>query len=423
GHGGAMGRDARLLAEAPVISTLLGALRLALGAIVRNKMRAALTVLGIFIGITAVVIVTAAATSAEDSIGNAISSVAANALYVSAAPTQASGAKTKGVGRLTEADGRAIAQGAVSVSAVAPWLSTQGQVIYADKNWSTTIVGTGLSFFPIRRYKVANGAVWTENDEAFKTKVCVIGQTVAENLFGAGDPVGRTVRVGRSPYTVVGVLAARGTSFFGDDQDDILMMPIGSFRARVMHTAPGRTDQLLISATSDQTSARAKAQIMSILRQRHHVEPGREDFVVNSQAELRQTTDAVLGTLSALALAVAAVSLIVGGIGVMNIMLVSVAERTREIGIRMSIGAREGDILIQFLVEAIVLTMVGGVLGIVVGSAITVAIGHVLSSPMVPSAAALGVAVTVSVAIGTIFGFLPAWRAAKLDPMAALRVE
>jgi putative ABC transport system permease protein len=406
-----------------MIATLLGAVGLALGAINRNKMRAALTVLGIFIGITAVVIVTAAASSATDLIGNAIDSVAANALYVSASPVQMSGARSRGVNRLTEADGRAIARDAVSVSGVAPWLSTTGQIVYADKNASTTIIGTGLSFFPIRRYTVANGSVWTESDEIFKTKVCLIGATVATSLFGVEDPVGRTVRVGRSPYTVIGVLAARGTSFFGDDQDDLLMMPIGSFRARVMHTAPGRTDQLLVSATSDQTTARAKAQVESILRQRHRVEFGREDFVVNSQAELRQTTDAVLRTLSTLALGVAAVSLLVGGIGVMNIMLVSVAERTREIGIRMSIGAREGDILVQFLVEAIVLTMVGGVLGIVVGSGVTIAIGRVLSRAMVPSAGALGLAVTVSVAIGTIFGFLPAWRAAKLDPMAALRVE
>ncbi len=405
------------------MTTLLGALRLALGAIVRNKMRAALTVLGIFIGITAVVIVTAAASSATDSIGNAIDSVAANALYVMPQPSQVSGARSKPIGRLTEGDARAILREAVSVSGVAPWLATVGQIVAGDKNWSTTIIGTGLSFFPIRRYTIANGTTWTENDEGLKTKVCVIGQTVATNLFGAADPVGRTVRVARSPYTVVGVLGARGTSFFGDDQDDLLMMPIGSFRARVLHTAPGRTDQLLVSATSDQTTVRAKAQIEAILRQRHRVDPGREDFAVNSQAELRQTTNSVLATLSTLALGVAAVSLLVGGIGVMNIMLVSVAERTREIGIRLSIGARERDILVQFLVEAIMLTMVGGFLGIFAGSGLTIAVGRILSSPMVPSAESLGIAVATSVIIGTVFGFLPAWRAAKLDPMAALRVE
>jgi putative ABC transport system permease protein len=309
------------------------------------------------------------------------------------------------------------------VSAVAPWLATIGEVVAGDKNWSTTIIGTALSFFPIRHYTIADGANWTENDEIFRTKVCVIGQTVATNLFGTSDPVGRSLRVGRAPYTVIGVLASRGSSFFGTDQDDLLMMPIGSFRARVMHTAPGRADQILVSATSDQTTVRAKAQIENILRQRHRVEPGREDFIVSTQAELRETTNAVLETLSTLALGVAAVSLLVGGIGVMNIMLVSVAERTREIGIRMSIGARESDILVQFLVEAIMLTMVGGVLGIVVGSGVTIGVGRLLSSPMVPSPESLAIAVATSVVIGTVFGFLPAWRAAKLDPMVALRVE
>ena len=406
-----------------MIATLRDAIRLALGAIVRNKLRAALTVLGIFIGITAVVIVTAAATTTTAAVGGEIDSFAANGLFVWPRPVQASGAKSRVVGRLTEADGRAIAREAVSVSGVAPFLSTQGQVVYADKNWATTLIGTTLAYLPIRRFTVAKGATWNESDETLKTKVCVIGQTVATNLFGTQDAVGRIIRVGRSPYTIVGVLATRGTSPFGDDQDDRVLMPIGSFRARVMHTSPGRADQLIVSATSDQTVNRAKAQIESILRQRHHLEPDRDDFEVSSQADLRATTDAIMATLSALLLSVAGVSLLVGGIGVMNIMLVSVAERTREIGIRMSIGAREGDILVQFLVEAIALTMIGGVLGIAAGSAITLAIGRVLSSAMAPSATALAIAVGTSVAIGTFFGFLPAWRAAKLDPIAALRVE
>jgi putative ABC transport system permease protein len=406
-----------------VIATLLGALRLALGAIVRNKLRAALTVLGIFIGITAVVIVTAAGESTTATIGGEIDSLAANALYVFPQPAQASGARNRTVGRLTEADGRAIARDAASVSGIAPWLSTQGQVVYGDKNWSTTLAGTTLAYFPIRRFSIGSGTTWSESDEVLKTKVCVIGQTVASALFGTSDPVGRVVRVGRSPYTVIGVLAPRGTSLVGDDQDDRVLMPIGSFRARVMHTAPGRADQLIVSATSEQTVNRAKAEIETILRDRHHVEPGRDDFSVSSQAEFRQATEGILSALALLLLCVAAVSLVVGGIGVMNIMLVSVAERTREIGIRMSIGAREKDILVQFLVEAVVLTMVGGVLGIVVGSGVTIGIGRALGWAMAPSGRVLAVAVGTSVAIGTVFGLLPAWRAAKLDPIAALRVE
>ncbi|MGH7294188.1 MAG: ABC transporter permease, partial [Polyangiaceae bacterium] len=336
---------------------------------------------------------------------------------------QASGARSKSVGRLTEADGRAIAREAVSIAGVAPWLSTSGQVVFGDKNWQTELIGTTLAYYPIRRWVIGRGANWTESDETLKTKVCVIGQTVALNLFGTVDPVGQTIRIGRSPYTVVGVLGPRGTSLFGDDQDDRVMMPVGSFRARVMHTAPGRVDQLIIGATSDRTVSRGMEQIAGILRQRHHLEDGRDDFEVNSQAEMRETTDGILGTLSLLGLAVAGVSLLVGGVGVMNIMLVSVAERTREIGIRMSIGARERDILVQFLVEAVVLTLVGGVLGIVLGSAAAFGLGRAFDWPMAPSGSAVGIAAFTSVAIGTVFGFLPAWRAAKLDPIAALRVE
>jgi putative ABC transport system permease protein len=406
-----------------VIATLLQAFRLAMGAVARNKTRATLTVLGILIGITAVVIVSALAESTTAQIGGQIDSFAANAIYVEPRPVQASGARSKNVGRLTESDGRAIAREAVSVSGVAPWLSTSGQVVFGDRNWQTELIGTTLAYYPIRRWTIGHGANWTESDEIAKTKVCVIGVTVAANIFGTMDPVGQTLRIGRSPYTVVGVLGARGTSLFGDDQDDRVMMPIGSFRARVVHTSPGRVDQFIIGAASDEVVGRAMDQIRGVLRQRHHLEEGRDDFEVNSQAEMRETTDKILGTLSLLGIAVAAVSLLVGGVGVMNIMLVSVAERTREIGIRMSIGARERDILVQFLVEAIVLTLVGGVLGILLGSGAAFGLGRAFDWPMAPSVSAVGVAAFTSIAIGTIFGFLPAWRAAKLDPIAALRVE
>ena len=406
-----------------MIASLVSAVRLAFGTIMRNKTRAALTILGILIGITAVIVVVALGESTSAAIGGQIDSFAANALFVVPQPVQASGAKSKFVGRLTEADGRVIAREAVSVSGVAPWLTAAGQVVFGDKNWQTEIIGVTLPYFPIRRYEVGKGTNWTESDETLKTKVCLLGQTVATNLFGTLDPVGQTIRIGRSPYSVIGVLKPRGSSPFGEDQDDRVMMPIGSFRARVLHTSPGRVDQLIIGATSEQTVNRAKSQIESILRQRHNLDQGRDDFEVHSQAEMRETQQAIFGTLSALLFSVAGVSLLVGGIGVMNIMLVSFAERTREIVIRMSIGARERDILVQFIVEAIALTMIGGALGIVLGTAGSVGLGRLLSMPMTPSAGALEIALSTSLAIGTIFGFLPAWRAAKLDPIAALRVE
>jgi len=406
------------------LSMVWAATRLALLALGRNRLRAALTVLGILIGVTAVVLVTALAGGASHSVGSLIDSFGSNVLFVSPEASQASGVRARSTGRLTENDAKAIAREAVSIDRVASMLSTSAQVVYADKNVATMVVGTTLPYFTIRRFGIDRGELWTESDELLKTKVCVIGKTVADKLFGSLDPIGRTIRIGKAPYRIVGLTAPKGNSSFGDDQDDRILMPIGSYRARVTRTAPGRVDAILASATSEQTTGRAESQITSILRQRHRIAPDRDpDFAVNSQAEFRQMQQGITDVLSALLVSVAAVSLVVGGIGVMNIMLVSVAERTREIGIRLSIGARQRDILTQFLVEAVVLAMVGGALGIASGAGITFGVGQLLGWRMAPSLASVVVAVTTSAGIGIIFGFLPARRAAKLDPIDALRQE
>jgi putative ABC transport system permease protein len=403
---------------------LWNALMLALSAIARNKTRSALTVLGILIGVAAVVIVTALAGGASKEVGSSIEGFAANALFINPQPVQSSGARSKSTGRLTESDAKAIVREAVSVDKAAPFLSTQVQIVNGDRNVSTTVIGTNLAYFPIRKFNVNRGDLWTESDEILKTKVCILGETVREKLFGSLDPIGRTIRLGGAPYRIIGLLEPKGSSPFGDDQDDRVVMPIGSFRARIMHTSPGRVDMIIASARSDNVSERAQAQVESILRQRHHIAEGKDaDFRVNSQAEFQAAQKAISAILGALLLAVAAVSLLVGGIGVMNIMLVSVAERTREIGIRMSIGARESDILVQFLVEAVMLSLVGGMLGIMLGGGSVMGLGFALGWNMTPTPESIGIAVLTSITIGVVFGYLPARHAAKLDPIEALRVE
>ena len=403
---------------------LLNAIRLAFQAVARNKVRAVLTVLGVLIGVVAIVSVTTLAEGASTQVGGQIDSFAANALFINPMSVQNSGVRGKVTGRLTEADAKAIQREAPSVSAAAPFISTQIQMVYADRNVITMAAGVTLPYFPIRRYEIAKGELWTEGDELVKSKVCVIGGTVADKLFGTDDPVGRVVRIGVHPYRVIGVLARRGVSPFGEDQDDRIVMPIGSFRARIMHTSPGRADMILASAASEEVTGRAEAQIRAILRQRHHIAEGAEsDFSVNTQREFRAMQEGITSALAALLVGVAAVSLLVGGIGVMNIMLVSVTERTREIGIRMSIGARKRDILLQFLVEAIVLTLVGGVLGVVIGVVGTLVIGKAFAWNVVPSPKGLVLALGTSTVIGVLFGYLPARRAANLDPIDALRSD
>jgi putative ABC transport system permease protein len=252
----------------------------------------------------------------------------------------------------------------------------------------------------------------------------VLGATVARNLFGTEDPVGRTLRIGRYLYRVLGVLAPKGEAPFGLDQDDIILMPSTSFRARVLHTAPGFAGALMASATSADTTDRAVKQIDAILRERHHIGPGRDaDFSVSTQKQFADLFDKIYGILTDLLVFVAAISLIVGGIGVMNIMLVSVTERTREVGIRMAIGAREEDIQTQFLVEAVALSVLGGLAGVALGSVAIMILKALLGWHMVLSPLAIGISIGVSGAIGVAFGFIPARRAASLDPIEALRHE
>ena len=405
---------------------LLDGVRIAMRAIMRSPLRSSLTILGILIGVAAVVTVTALGDGARENVSRQIQAMGSNGIIIFPQAAQASGkrgATGSGV-RLTDDDGKAILRDSTSIVAVAPLLRTLAQIVYGDRNWNTNVAGTALPYFQVRDWKVAHGDLWQPNDEIVKSKVVVIGSTVASNLFGSEDPVGRTVRIGRYPYRVIGVLSTKGQAPFGGDQDDIVIMPITSYRSRVMRMPPGFAGVLMASASSPETTDRAVRQIDAILRQRHHMEGVKDpDFKIRTQKEFQEMQETIYGLLTTLLVVVAAISLIVGGIGVMNIMLVSVTERTREIGIRMAIGAREGDIRTQFLVEAVVLAMLGGLAGGLIGVVAIGGLQTILEWHMALSARALVLSVGVTAIIGVGFGFFPARRASSLDPIEALRHE
>lgn len=403
---------------------MLLALTVALRAISRNGMRAGLTVLGILIGVFSVVVMTGLGSGARTSVSKQIEAIGSNFIIVAPENSNVSGAKKANGARLTEDDGRAIRREAVSVLAVAPVLRARAQAAAQDKNWSTSVVGSTADFFIVRNWKLARGDIWTQSDEMTKARVCVIGKTAAERLFGNVDPVDRSLRIGRHTYRVLGLLESKGEAPFGGDQDDVIVMPIGSMRARVSRTPPGFVGVLMVSATSAETSDRAVEQIDRLLRQRHHIDEGKTpDFSMKTQKEFQAVQGTIYGILTALLVVIAAVSLVVGGIGVMNIMLVSVTERTREIGIRMAIGARASDIQVQFLIEAICLSTLGGALGAGLGIIANTVIAKALSWQAAIDPVPIIVSVAVSAAIGIGFGFFPARRAAKLDPISALRHE
>jgi putative ABC transport system permease protein len=406
------------------VRALFNAVLIAFRAIFRSKLRAALTILGILIGVTAVVVVVALGTSMRGAITRRFSTLGTTTIFIWPQATQQSGVRQSTMGRITEADAEALLKEATSIAQVVPFNAAGVQVVVGDRNWPTQCMGTTRAYLDIRAFKIARGQMWTETDEQLKTKVVILGEAVREALYGNQDPVGQYVRIGRYAYRVLGVLEKKGNSPFGEDQDDRILMPVGSHRARIAPMPPGRVGSLIAAATSELTMDRAMEQATNILKQRHHLIPEAEpDFVVRSPLELRRTLEKIFDALTLLLSFVASVALLVGGVGVMNIMLVSVTERTREIGIRMAIGAQAIDILVQFLVEAVTLCMLGGVAGILLGMLMITGISRVADLTMDLPIPAVVAAVGTSVIIGVTFGFLPARRAALLDPITALRNE
>jgi putative ABC transport system permease protein len=409
-----------------VLYRVLASIWIALRMVQRNKLRAGLTVIGITIGIAAVVTMIALGKGARTSVSASVSSLGSNMLIVFPHSGRVSGAKNKADGsRLSEADGEALVRDSTSIRLAAPFMRASAQAVYEGQNTKTSVIGSRLSYFEVRNLKVIKGEQWTTSAEAVGEKVVLIGNTTAHDLFGTTDPLGRSIRVGKYLYQVIGLLEEKGNSPFGEDQDQIVLMPITTLRSHVLpSTRPGDVQGIMLSATSEETTGRALKQATEILRQRHRIAEGDEDdFDVRTQAELQSLQEGIFGALSALLVAIAAISLLVGGIGVMNIMLVSVTERTREIGIRMAIGAREADILIQFLVEAIALAMAGGLVGTLFGYGAILGLSAALGWSMTLDTGSLVLALGVSSTIGIVFGFFPARRAAKLDPVTALARE
>lgn len=404
------------------MSRLRVSLRIAFQAVARQRLRSLLTSVGILIGIAAVVLVSALGSGARAEIGKQIESMGSNVIYVFSRPSSKSGVRTTNNG-LTDRDAAAIRREATAISLVTVYSEAKAQLVSEFQNAKTNVMGIDGDYFAVRGYEVDRGRRFNESELLVKAKVCIIGPTARDKLFGNIDPIGRYVRVGRHPFLIIGTLKAKGQSPF-EDQDDRLLMPIGSWRSRVVPTLGDRVQLIMASAQSVERTKEAERQVKQILMQRHGFQEGEEpDFRTGTQEEFRAGQEAVFGVLTILLLSVAGISLIVGGVGVMNIMLVGVTERTREIGIRMAIGARPSDIQWQFLLESVLLTLIGGAAGVGLAVAIMRFFGSDLGFPLVLEPTAVIIAFFTSVAIGLVFGFWPARRAAMLDPIEALRHE
>ncbi len=400
---------------------VIATFRIALRALRRNKMRTLLTMLGIIIGVTAVIAAISIGNGAKVQVEAQVASLGQNVLSVFPGSFSTGGARGGWGSRstLTPEDAQAILREVDYVVAVSSEVRDRNQVLANGRNWNTQIMGESPDYLSIRAWGLASGAMFTDAEVRSAAKVCIIGKTVATELFGDADPVGQTLRIRDIPFKILGVLQSKGVNFFGQDQDDTVVIPYTSAMRRVS----GRDflSAILIQADRAENMERIQQEATAVLQQRRG---GREpDFMVRSQLELAEAATATAKTMTALIGSVAAISLLVGGIGIMNIMLVSVTERTREIGIRMAIGARGRDILLQFLIEAITLSIIGGALGICGGIAVSKLIAAKMDWPTVTSTTSIVVAFLFSAGVGIFFGFYPARKASKLDPIDALRYE
>jgi len=403
--------------------------RTAARALRANRLRSLLTTLGIIIGVAAVITMLAVGEGARRQVAEELKSLGSNLLLVLPGTVTASGVRLGAGSRntLTERDARAIQEEIGSVLAAGAALRGSGQLVHGNLNWSSQIFGVTPDYLVARDWKVVRGRSLDESDARGSSQVALVGQTVADMLFGGTDPTGQILRVKQVPFTIVGLLAPKGQSMMGQDQDDMVAIPIAAARGRILGSPAGRPDSvghIYVKFKDGADMAAGEAAVRELLRQRHRLQPDQEDdFNLRNLSEVVAAEQAASRALSGLLAAIASVSLLVGGIGIMNIMLVSVTERTREIGIRLAVGARGRDILLQFLVEAIILALIGGLAGIGLGIAASLAVEHWLAWPVVFQAHAVLLAVGSAMAVGIFFGWYPARKAARLTPIQALRYE
>jgi putative ABC transport system permease protein len=398
--------------------------RLALRALARNKMRSALTMLGIIIGVGAVIAVVSIGQGAQAMVQQGIQAMGTNVVFIAAGSGRPGGARVGygGVKTLTVDDMNAILREIPLIREAAPAVNTRRQVVYGSQNWSTSVSGTTPNFFDIRNWSIQAGSVFSDEEVDLAANVCVIGTTVARNLFLDENPVGKTMRIGNLPFRVDGVLESKGQNVIGQDQDDAIYAPYTTVQRKISGIT--WVQYISASAISPVASVAAVAPITSLLRERHRIRTGDDDdFFVRTQSEVADLMNQTQSVMTMLLGGIASVSLLVGGIGIMNIMLVSVTERTREIGVRMAVGATESDVQRQFLVEAVTLSMMGGVIGILFGLIGSALISNFLSWPTLVSVKAIVTAAIFSAAVGIFFGYYPARKAAQLDPIEALRYE
>lgn len=400
-------------------------IKIAYKALLRNKMRAFLTMLGIVIGISSVITMVGVGESSQATISSQVSQMGTNLIMVQRARMSERGVATgrDNVQSLKVKDVELIAKNATYVSAVSPVFNAGAQIINGGYNWSGSIMGGNTELIGIRKFELATGSNFTEEDIKKYAKVAIIGHTIVEELFDENvDPIGKTIRVGNMPVKVIGTLKSKGENQMGDDQDDILIMPYTTVQKRILGI--DYVHMILGSAMSEEVAELAVEEIETILRASHKIKVGdNDDFEVNTQAEMLKMMKSITGMMTTLLTAIAAISLIVGGIGIMNIMYVTVTERTKEIGLRMSIGAHNSSIMMQFLCESVILSLIGGVIGILLGLLLSYILTTIMELPFIVSSTAVILSFVVCAATGIFFGWYPAKKAASLDPINALRYE